>query len=140
MFDSAEELLRKIQLGEDTSLELKIVVMSGSKVKAPTRNDLADAIAAIANTSSGVIVFGVDDKARDVVGISREHLDAVERYIFEVCNENVKPPVLFRSLRMCLVPDDSISKRSYALFVAREFLHSVFNGTFNTSNEHHDGI
>lgn len=104
MFDGAEELLRKIQLGEDTSLELKAVLMAGDKVKAPARADLADEIAAIANTSSGVIVFGVDDKTREIIGVSKQHLDAVERFVFEVCNESIKPPVLFRSLRMEL-PD-----------------------------------
>ncbi|MBF8272804.1 MAG: putative transcriptional regulator [Magnetococcales bacterium] len=104
MFDSVEELLRKIRLGEDSSLEFKIVVMTGNKVKAPSRDDLADEIAAMANTASAVIVFGVDDKTGDIVGIPRQHLDAVERYIFEVCEDSIKPSVLFRSLRMEL-PD-----------------------------------
>jgi ATP-dependent DNA helicase RecG len=104
VFDSPEELLRKIRLGEDTSLELKAVGFKGSRVVQPKRDDLADELAAMANTRDGVVVLGVDDKTRDVVGIPIERLDAVERYVYEICTDTIKPPVSFRSFRMEL-PD-----------------------------------
>ena len=69
MFDSPEELLRKIHLGEDTSLELKAVRFRGGQVAGPGRNELADELAAIANTHDGVLVLGVDDRTRDIVGL-----------------------------------------------------------------------
>ena len=103
MFDSPEELLGKIRLGEDTSLELKAVRFRGDRVE-PRRDDLADELAAIANTHDGVLVLGVDDKTRDILGIPVERLEAVERYVYEICNESIKPPVIFRSFRMEL-PD-----------------------------------
>jgi len=106
MFDSPQELLRKIQLGEDTSLELKTVRFRGDKVFAPGRDDLADELAAIANTHDGVVVLGVDDKTRDIVGIPAERLETVERYVFEICNESITPPVHFRSFRVEL-PDNT---------------------------------
>lgn len=106
MFDSIQELLGKIRLGEDTSLELKTVRLRGDKVSEPRRDDLADEIAAIANTHDGALVLGVDDKTRDIVGIPVESLEAVERFVFEVCNESIKPPVIFRSFRIEL-PDDT---------------------------------
>ncbi len=106
MFDSTEELLQKIRLGEDTSLELKAVRFKGQRVAEPKRNDLADEIGAIANTHDGVLVLGVDDKTRDIEGIPLERLEAVERYVYEICNESIKPPVLFRSFRMQL-PDNT---------------------------------
>jgi predicted HTH transcriptional regulator len=106
MYDSPEELLRKIRLGEDTSLELKAVVFRGQKVHEPAREDLADEIAAIANTRDGVLVLGVDDKTRDILGIPADRLDAVERFIFEVCNDSIKPPVVFHTFRMEL-PDSA---------------------------------
>jgi predicted HTH transcriptional regulator len=106
MFDNTEELLRKIRLGEDTSLELKTVRFRGGKVADPKRDDLADELAAIANTHDGVVVFGVDDKSRDIIGIPVERLEDVERYVFEICNESIRPPLLFRSFRMEL-PDSS---------------------------------
>ena len=104
MFDSPEELLRKIRLGEDTSLELKALRFRGDRVFEPRRDDLADELAAIANTHDGVLVLGVDDKTRDILGIPVERLEAVERYVYEICNESIKPPVIFRSFRMEL-PD-----------------------------------
>ena len=66
---------------------------------------MADELAAIANTHDGVLVLGVDDKTRDITGIPLERLEAVERYVFEICNESIKPPILFRSFRMQL-PDN----------------------------------
>ena len=102
MFDSPEELLRKIHLGEDTSLELKTVRFRGGQVSGPGRNELADELAAIANTHDGVLVLGVDDKTRDIVGIPLDRLEDVERYVYEICNDLIKPPVLFRSFRLQL--------------------------------------
>lgn len=106
MFDTQEELLQKIRLGEDTSLELKTVRFRGDHVAEPRRDDLADELAAIANTHDGVLVLGVDDKTRDISGIPMNRLEAVERYVYEICNESIKPPVLFRSFRIQL-PDNA---------------------------------
>ncbi len=106
MFDSPEELLQKIRLGEDTSLELKTVRFRGDRVAEPRRDELADELAAIANTHDGVLVLGVDDKTRDIGGIPVDRLEAVERYVYEICNESIKPPVLFRSFRLQL-PDST---------------------------------
>jgi ATP-dependent DNA helicase RecG len=106
MFDSPEELLEKIRLGEDTSLELKAIRFRGNRIGEPKRDDLADEIAAIANTHDGALVLGVDDKTRDIDGIPVDRLETVERYVYEICNESIKPPVLFRSFRMKL-PDNT---------------------------------
>ncbi|MGH7823098.1 MAG: ATP-binding protein, partial [Candidatus Binatia bacterium] len=94
------------RLGEDTSLELKAVSFRGQKVLEPARDELADEIAAIANTRDGVLVLGVDDKTRDILGIPVERLDAVERFIYEICTDSIKPPVVFRTFRMEL-PDST---------------------------------
>ena len=107
MFNSPEELLQKIGLGEDTSLELKAVRFRGDRVSGPGRDELA----AIANTHDGVLVLGVDDKTRDIIGIPIDHLDAVERFVYEICNESITPPVHFRSFRMQL-PDATGNLRS----------------------------
>lgn len=106
MFDSREELLRKIRLGEDTSLELKAIRFRGDRVSEPRRDDLADELAAMANTHDGVLLLGVDDKTRDILGIPVERLEIVERLVFEICNESIKPPVIFRSFRIEL-PDSA---------------------------------
>ena len=106
MFDSPEELLQKIRLGEDTSLELKSVQFRGNHVSEPRCENLADELAAIANTHDGALVLGVDDKTHDILGIPVDRLESVERYVYEICNESIKPPVLFRSFRMQL-PDSA---------------------------------
>lgn len=106
MFDSPEELLQKIQLGEDTTLELKVVRFRGERVSHPRCEELADELAAIANTRDGVLVLGVDDKTREVLGIPQERLQTVERYIYEICTDTIKPPVSFRSFNLRL-PDSA---------------------------------
>ncbi|GMV41961.1 MAG: hypothetical protein AMXMBFR64_36770 [Myxococcales bacterium] len=104
MFDSREELLDKIRLGEDNALELKALSTSGAKVVGPRRDDLADELAAMANTADCVCLLGVDDKTRDILGIPVEALDIVEAFVRELCNDSVKPPLRVHILRMEL-PD-----------------------------------
>lgn len=106
MYDSPEELIKKIRLGEDTSLEYKDVKFRGDRVSEPKRDDLADEISAMANTADGVLVLGVDDKTKEVVGIPVELLELVERYVYEICNDTIKPSVVFRTFRMEL-PDNT---------------------------------
>ena len=104
MFESPEELLRKIRLGEDTSLEFKSVRFRGDRVSAPGRDALADELAALGNTRDGTLVLGVDSKTRDITGIPVDRLDAVEQYVYELCNQSITPPLHFRSFRLEL-PD-----------------------------------
>lgn len=104
MFDSKTELLEKIRLGEDSLLELKAVRFAGDKVRGPARDDLADEIAAFANTKEGVLVLGVDDKSRNIEGIPIEKLDLVESLVQEVLRDSITPPVTAFIIRMTL-PD-----------------------------------
>lgn len=107
MFDSTEELLQKIRLGEDTTLELRNVCFRRNNISDPTYEDLADELAAMANTHDSVLVLGVDDKTKEITGIiPAEKLEIVERFVFEICNESIKPPIKFMSFRLEL-PDNS---------------------------------
>lgn len=108
MFDSVEELINKIRLGEDTVLELKAVYFRGDKIDGPDRKELADKLAAMANTIGGVCVLGVDDKTREINGIPLDKLDLVERSLYEICDDLVKPPVNVTIIRMEL--PDSLGK------------------------------
>jgi predicted HTH transcriptional regulator len=91
--NSSDDLDRRIRLGEDSELELKRVLLSGARVTDPARNDLADELAAFANGRGGTLVLGVDDKTRELLGLPMEHLDAVEGWVREVCNDSVKPSI-----------------------------------------------
>ena len=99
MLDAPEQLLRKIRLGEDSFLECKEMVFAGSKIKGPERKDLADELAAFANAHGGVLILGVEDKSREIVGIPGDRLDAVVRYVTEVARDSIRPsldPVIER--------------------------------------------
>ena len=86
-------LVDRIRLGEDSRLEFKLVQVAGSRVKFPDRGDFADELSAMVNGRGGTMVLGVDDQSREVLGIPLEHLDIVEGWVREICNDSVKPPL-----------------------------------------------
>lgn len=99
MLATRTELLEKIRLGEDSFLELKEVRFAGGKIRGPAQHDLADEVAAFANTRGGVLLLGVHDKTRDVLGIPIDRLDAVEALVRQACEDSIKPtaaPVIER--------------------------------------------
>lgn len=99
MREAPEQLLDKIRLGEDSFLECKEMVFAGARIKGPGRNELADELAAFANARGGVLVLGVDDKSREVVGIPPDHLDSAEQYAAEIVRDSIRPslyPVIER--------------------------------------------
>jgi len=99
MFATRSELLDKIRLGEDSFLEYKEVRFTGGNIRGPTQNELADEIATFANTRGGVLVLGVDDRTREVLGIPVARLDAVEALLRQACEDSIDPseaPVIER--------------------------------------------
>lgn len=93
MLSTRSELLEKIRLGEDSFLELKEVKTAGEKIRGPTQDDLADELAAFANSAGGVLLLGVEDASREVLGIPIEHMDAVEALVRQACAQLIKPPL-----------------------------------------------
>ncbi len=93
MLESRRELLDKIRLGEDSFLECKEVRFAGERCSAPRRGSLADELAALANSRGGVLVLGVEDETREILGIPVSRLDLVERFVQEVCHDSVEPPL-----------------------------------------------
>ena len=89
---SDEEIKRQIRLGEDNHWEFKEIVFAENVPKSPRRDDLADELAAFANTDGGVLLCGVTDSG-DFQGMSREQMDALEQLLTEVCTDKVKPPI-----------------------------------------------
>ncbi len=123
MFDSKNELLEAIRLGEMSFLEFKEVRFSGRKVMGPSRDGLADEIAAFANSRGGVLVLGVEDMSRDIVGIPQDRLDAVADFVKEICNDSITPPVEQFMLDRLLVPS---STGGTAVIVKLEIPRSLF--------------
>ena len=92
MYEDTADLLKQIRLGEDSVLELKSIEFSGNRVAGPHRNGMADDLAAMANTASGLILLGVDDRTREINGIPADKLDLVEDWLRSICNDLIEPP------------------------------------------------
>ena len=88
-----QNLMRRIRLGEDSTLEFKTVLFSGRQVDEPGRRPLADELAAFANGRGGTMILGVDDKTHHVQGIPLDCIDSVETWVREICNDLVTPPL-----------------------------------------------
>lgn len=131
MYENTTDLLKQIELGEDSVLELKAVEFSGNKVIGPHKNGMADELAAMANTASGIIVLGVDDKSREIRGIPPDKLDIVEGWLRSICNDSIDPP-LDCVIRKLFVPDQQGGEKTILrIDVPRSlFVHKSPNGYF----------
>ena len=117
MLYSQTELIEKIILGEDSTIEFKREM--------PHRNSLVDEIAAFANSQGGVILVGVDDY-REIVGLELHEMDRVEKIVVEICEDSIEPtvPIFTEKLR---IDDKNILK----IEVPRSlFVHKTPNGYF----------
>ena len=128
---SDAEFLRRIRLGEDSILELKSVRVSGSRITAPDRKDLADELAALANSRGGTVVLGVDDETRRIQDISLDTLDALEGWVREICNDSVTPALDADILKVELENEDGRFVPVLRVDVARSlFVHRSPGGYF----------
>jgi len=131
MFDTTDELLAQIRLGEDSSLELKDLRYRGDKVNEPHSNSIADELAAVANTANGVLVLGVDDKTRSITGIPADKLDIVEMWIRNICNGLIKPQLFFRLRKLVVSTEDGSEKNIIRIDVPKSlFVHQSPGGYY----------
>ena len=132
MVDGMEELLKKIRLVEDSLLELKTLRFREDRIIGPSRNDLADEISAFANTRGGVMLMGVDDKTREIVGIPNDRTQDVDRYIFEICEDSINPPVHFLSFHMLVSDTAGVQRHVLKVEIPRSlFVHESPGGYFH---------
>jgi len=130
MYEKVADLLRQISLGEDSVFELKNIEFSGNRIVGPHKDGMADELAAMANTASGIILLGVNDR-REVVGIPFEKLDIVEKWLRSICNDSIEPP-LDCIIRKLIVPDPNAGEKYMVrIDVPRSlFVHKSPNGYF----------
>ena len=128
--DDIGELAGRIRLGEDSTLELKRIVLSGDRVRSPDRHDLADELAAMANTHGGTVVLGVDDRTREILGIPlddqvTEALHFVRRNMLVRATKELarseRPQFSERAVFEALV--NAVAHRDYSMAGARIRLH-----------------
>lgn len=132
MFETTDELLKQIRLGEDSSLELKDLRYKGNQVNDPHRNSMADELAAMANTANGVFVLGVDDKSRTVVGIPEDKLDVVETWMRGICNDLITPQLFCRIRIVPVMTDDGGERFVIRVDVPRSlYVHKSPSGYFH---------
>ena len=90
MNSEIEEIVR---LGEDSTREFKAIGIPGKRVAFPDAGEVADEIAAAANAAGAVFLFGVDNRTFKIEGVPIDKADIAERWIRDICNDSVKPPV-----------------------------------------------
>ena len=117
MYDSLIELIEKIYLGEDSTIEFKREL--------PHRHSLADEIAAFANAKGGIILIGVDDDS-EIVGVDKQDLDEIEKMVVEICRDSIDPLVLIFTEKL-QIDDKSLLKIEVPSSL---FVHKTSNGYF----------
>jgi len=131
MFDNTADIIKQISLGEDSVLELKTVDFSGDKITGPHRNSMADELAAMANTHTGVVLLGVDDKSKAIHGIPQDKLDIVETWLRGICNDLVEPPLDCVIRKMPITTEAGSEKVIVRVDVPRSlFVHQSPGGYF----------
>ena len=131
MFDNMVDIKKQIPLGEDSVLELKTVEFSGDKITGPHRNSMADELAAMANTHTGVVLLGVDDQSKTIHGIPLDKLDIVETWLRDICNDLVEPPLDCVIRKMPITAEDGSERVIVRVDVPRSlFVHQSPGGYF----------
>ena len=124
-------MARRIRLGEDSTLELKRILVAGNRVTDPKRDDLADEMAGMANSRGGTLVLGVADRTREIVGIPLHRIDLVEAWVREMCNDSIKPPLDAEISKLELPDSDGTLRNVIVVVVPRSlFVHESPGGYF----------
>jgi len=132
MLATRSELLEKIRLGEDSFLELKEVRIAGGRIRGPQQNDLADELAAFANSRGGVLLLGVEDRTREILGIPLDRLDDVETLVRQTCEDSIKPALVPFIERMTLPDSTAVERPILRIEVPRSlFVHKSPGGYFH---------
>ena len=92
MIYSDQDIARQLRLGEDSQWEFKQIAFSGNRPRSPSRDDLADEIAAFANANGGMLLCGVTDEG-EIQGMSREQVVELDSVLVEVSSDAIKPAV-----------------------------------------------
>ena len=92
------EIEFQLQLGEDSNWEFKQIKFRGDRPVEPKADAIADELAAYANTSGGVVLFGVTDSG-NVQDMTREQLTKLEKLIANICYDKITPEIDFTTSR-----------------------------------------
>ncbi len=103
-----EDIQRQLSIAEDSHWEFKQIKFSdNNSPKSPSRDDLADEIAAFANGKGGVLLCSVSDDGK-VQSMSREQIVKLDFLLVEVATDSIKPPVRINTYHIKLSTDELI--------------------------------
>lgn len=133
MFDDAAALLERIRLGEDSQFEMKEIALGKNGIHGPDSGSLSDELAAFANSPrSGLVLFGVNDKTREIVGIPHDRVSEVVVWLRNIVEDRIKPPLQVAIIALEL-PDSLGQMRALVkVEISRSlFVHKSANGYFH---------
>ncbi len=90
---SESEILDKINHGETSGVEFKEVILKNKKIQLDN-GDLSDEITAFANHQGGLIVFGIEDKTNQIMGIDKSLTKQIIELLSNICNTLIKPSLV----------------------------------------------
>ena len=93
---SVDDIIRRLQSGEDGYWEFKRIEFQGKWPSSPKRDDWAAEIVAFANSEGGAVICGVADDGIPH-GMTREQIVALDSLLVEVCTDSITPPVRIRT-------------------------------------------
>jgi ATP-dependent DNA helicase RecG len=127
--DRRQHLLNQIRSGASNFLELKEVRFSGNRLQGPSQSDLADEMAAFANSAGGVLVLGVSDASREILGMEIAQLDPLEAVLQQACQDGIKPPLAPIIERLVLPNSEGVECPVIRVEIARSlFVHQSPGG------------
>ena len=86
----AKELLELISGGETSYLQLKEDIRNATSI--------AQEMVAFLNSKGGKIIIGVNDKTGELVGLSFQDIQRINRLLTTAANEHVKSPIVVESI------------------------------------------
>ena len=84
-----EELYKMIRCGETSRVQFK--------QQFTTQKQIAEEMVAFANCEGGCILFGIEDKTGEVVGLSYDDIQKTTRELGNTANEHVRPTIYIRT-------------------------------------------
>ncbi len=95
---SSEQIPEQLSLGEDSNWEFKQIEFKGDRPISPSRDDLADEIAAFTNANGGILLCGVTDGG-EAQNMSSGQMEELEKLLVEICSDSIKPSVHINTFR-----------------------------------------
>lgn len=91
---TAAEWLNMIRCGETSTLQFKRESVDSNKLTAE--------LVAFANSGGGTILFGIEDKTGEIIGLDYEQVQRLSREVGNVANETVRPTIYLQTEVLCV--------------------------------------